>query len=126
LKDYAPSYVDLYENPGTWDSSNRVLTINVGTLTPNEEKEYIIRGKVAMSENLPSQGITCVVNRATATDSRVSDDDTAQLCIEKPVLGTTTVPSTTNIPKTGPEAGMVMLPLAGAIAYIGRRLRRYS
>ncbi len=130
VKDNAPAYVDLFENPGTYDSVNRVLTINVGSLGVNQEKEYIVRARVTSSGNLPvDSGIVCVMNKAVASNDKVSDEDTAQLCIEKPVLGTTsttttTVPSVTKIPSTGPEAGMLILSMSGALGYLGLKLRK--
>lgn len=130
VKDYAPSYVDLFENPGTYDSATRILTINVGSLGVNEEKEYIVRARVTSAGNLPiDNGTVCTMNRAIASNDKVSDEDTAQLCIEKTVLGkttviTSTVPPVTKIPSTGPEAGVLILSISGTLGYVGLKLRR--
>lgn len=135
IKDTAPSYVTLFDNPGTFDSITHVLTINVGSLGVNEEKEYIVRGKVVSSDSLPADaGIVCVVNKATASNDKVSDEDNAQLCIEKPsetktatttVLGTS-VPPVTKIPSTGPEGGLLVLSFSGAVGYLGLKLRKLT
>lgn len=130
-KDTAPDFVTLFDNPGTFDSNTKVLTINVGSLAANEEKEYIVRGRVVSSGSLPADsGIVCVVNRVVASNDKVSDDDSSQLCIEKPVAGVSTttvsVPTVTKIPSTGPEAGLAILSLSGAMGWAGMKLRKYT
>ena len=127
IKDTAPSYITIFDNPGTFDSNSRVLTINEGTLAAYEEKEYILTARVASSSDLPGgSNITCVINRVVASNDKVSDEDTAQLCIEKQVLGEQTVPPVTKIPSAGPENGLAILSLSGLLGYFGLRLRKYN
>jgi len=51
-------------------------------------------------------------------DNVAYDDDTAQLCIEKQVLGVKTVP------KAGPEMGLVILGLNVLTAVLGLAIRK--
>lgn len=117
LKDTLPSYLSPASYPGTYDTTNNVITISVGDLQVNEEKTYTFRMVVAPQEKLPAnQGIICLTNKAEAYSGNISDNDSSQFCIEKQVSsGIQTVPA------TGPEMGIVILAgefaaLAGGIA----------
>ena len=104
VKDFLPDFVDFKEGPGDFDKDSRTLTIAAGDLEVDEEKLFFVKVKVVEQDELPAdQGISCIVNKAQAFDGGVSDEDTAQFCIEKEVLGVTAVPS------AGPELGALLL-----------------
>lgn len=105
IKDFAPQYVDVF-----------TTQINVGTLQPQEEKEYSIQARV--QQNLPNQSMTCVTNTAQASNDKVSAQDTAQLCIKQ------AVPAPKAIPSAGPEFGLVLTALSTAAGYLGLKLRK--
>ncbi|HEY4511564.1 MAG TPA: hypothetical protein VJH55_01860 [Candidatus Paceibacterota bacterium] len=107
LKDFAPSYVDVF-----------TTEIAVGTLQPQEQKEYIIQARVKGADSVPA-GMTCVTNRAQASNSQASDEDTAGFCIEKNVVVT---PPT--IPATGPEFGLGLTALSASLGFLGMKLRK--
>lgn len=107
VKDIAPQYVDVFTSQ-----------INVGTLQPQEEKEYIIQARVQQS--VPGS-MTCVTNTAQATSNQTGMvQDTAQLCIKQ------NVPVAKSIPQAGPEFGLVMTALSAAAGYTGLKLRKIS
>ena len=104
VKDFLPDFVEPVEGPGTFDDESREITIPAGDIEIDEEKVFFIKVKVLSQEELPvDQGLICLVNKAQAYDGGVSDEDTAQFCVEKEVLGVTEVPS------AGPELGLALL-----------------
>lgn len=83
--------------------------IKVGSLAPNEEKSFTLKVRVKSQDKLPQdKGIICEVNKAKVSANGASDEDSAQFCIEKQVVGVKQVPS------TGPELGIVLF--AGELA----------
>lgn len=128
VKDFLPPYIETVEGPGSFDSGSNTITINAGDFAVNEEKVYVFKMRVKSQNNLPDN-VTCVTNKSQAFNDKVSDDDTAQLCIEKPVLGVATTPTpvtiTVNkIPSTGPEYGLLLYTLSGLAGLAGLKLRR--
>jgi uncharacterized repeat protein (TIGR01451 family) len=107
VTDYVPSYLMPIEGPGKWNPDNRTISWNAGDFGVDEEKVYYIKMQVFDQSLLPSdKGLFCVVNKVEAKKDNVAyDDDTAQLCIEKQVVGAKTVP------QAGPEYGMILLTL---------------
>ncbi|KXK09545.1 MAG: hypothetical protein UZ22_OP11002001047 [Microgenomates bacterium OLB23] len=120
IRDYAPHYVELFENPGSFEGKDIVL--NVGTLQPGEEKVYVFKARIMPQNQLPAdKGVVCTYNKVRASNDRVADEDTAQFCIEKSV---TSVNPPTDIPKTGPEHGVLIMISAAGSALAGLKLRR--
>ena len=113
IKDTLPQFLTFVSGTGSFDSGSKVLTITVDGLNGGESKSFTFQAKAADANTLPAdQGITCVVNQATATaDNNLSAQDNAQMCIQKQVLSTTKggllvfpAPNVTSTPPTGPEA----------------------
>lgn len=122
VTDNGPQYVQMYADPGT--VSGNTLTLNVGSLKAQEEKVYIVKGRVVRQDQMPSdQGVVCVTNKATASNGSISDDDTAQFCIEKSV-GTTKGGVPTSVPQAGAADGVLITTLASAIAYMGLKFKK--
>ncbi|OGK15117.1 hypothetical protein A2774_01570 [Candidatus Roizmanbacteria bacterium RIFCSPHIGHO2_01_FULL_39_12c] len=104
VKDFLPDFVEPVGGPGTFSDESREITIDAGDLEVDEEKVFIIKVKVLNQDRLPEdQGLMCVVNKSEAFNDSAADEDTAQFCIEKEVLGITEVPS------AGPELGLALL-----------------
>lgn len=122
LKDFVPANIEPIEGPGTYDTANRVLTVNAGDFEVNEEKTYTFKMRVVPSDKLPDMSVGCVSNKAQAYNNDVTDEDTAQLCIEKVV--TTTTPVVKKIPSTGPEQGLLIYTMSTVLAYAGLKLRK--
>ena len=119
VKEFVPSYLTIIDNPGSYNADNRTITVNAGDFSINEEKTYSFKFKIAGQEKLPSdKGIICLVNKAEASGDNVYDDDTAQFCIEKQVVGVKEVPS------AGPELGLGLLALQGLGLGTGFWLRK--
>src|SRR4030042_6518487 len=120
VKDIFPQFTDFVSGSGSFDANTKTLSFDIKDLKAGESRTFTVQGKTATTDQLPSsQGITCVVNQATATsDNGQQSSDNSQFCIEKPVLGVTKgglkvapAPSMAVTPPTGPE----MLPLIGLV-----------
>jgi len=113
VTDYVPQYLMPIEGPGKWNPDNRTITWNAGDFGVDEEKVYYIKMQVYDQNSLPSdKGLFCVINKVVAKKENIAyDEDTAQLCVEKQVIGAKTVP------QAGPEYGILLL--AGNILGLG-------
>lgn len=99
VSDTLPSYVTFVKGPGTYDKNSRTLTFYISKILKNEIKEYDIKVKVYKSEELPADlGVYCVFNKVSVKKDEYYDDDTAQMCLEKPT-----------IPPTGPSDTLFIL-----------------
>lgn len=116
VQDKVPSYMEPIEGPGTFDSNSRIITFNAGVFAPNEEKIYYFKMQFLAQDKLPAdRGLICVSNYARAFTNNASDDDTAQACVEKQVMGVKAAP------KAGPE--MNILLVAGQLGMLGIGLK---
>lgn len=105
-KDILPQYVDYVLGSGGVRKDIRDITATYESLEPDESKEFEIRGRVFSANEIPNdKGLYCVLNKVEAVANSQTDSDTAQLCIEKKVLG------------IQPPAGANILPLG--ISFLG-------
>ena len=112
VRDFLPDFVELVEAPGEFNSDERSITISAGDLEVDEEKVYFLTMRVLPQEQLPEDsGLFCPVNTVETFNGGVSDEDTAQFCVEKEVLGVSEVPS------AGPELGVILL--SGQLTALG-------
>ena len=95
VKDKFPNYILFVSGPGSWDDGNKTLTWTIDNLSPNESKDYEIKGRIVGEASLPTDsGTYCVTNYAEVKKDDKIASDTSQLCITKKVLGMTTMPKT--------------------------------
>lgn len=121
VKDFVPSYLEPIEGFGSWDASSRMISMNAGTFAPGEEKIYYVKMQLYGQAQLPAdKGLFCLTNRAQAANNNVSDEDTAQFCVEKEVVGAT------EAPKAGPEAGLLILGANTVLAGLGISLKKLT
>ena len=119
VKDFVPSYLQPTEYLGEFNSDNRTVSFNAGDFGVNEEKTYTLKFKTLSQDKLPNDnGVICLTNKAEASNDSVYDDDTAQFCIEKQVVGVKEVPA------AGPELGLGLLALQGLGLGAGFWLRK--
>lgn len=119
VKDTLPQYVEAVEGPGNFNKTSKTIAFNAGDFAPNEEKTYFLTVKFVSQDKLPAdRSIVCVVNRAHASANGVSDEDTAQFCVEKQVK------EAKQVPAAGPEAGIILLAFNVATLGAGLWLRR--
>lgn len=107
VKDTLPNSLEQASTKGGVSSNDRtiILADNL-SLNAGEETVFNVNTKVVAQEKLPTdQGVFCVYNKANASNGSVSDDDTAQFCIEKKVIGVKTQP------QAGPEYGLGLIAL---------------
>ena len=122
VTDYVPQYLMPIEGPGKWNPNNRTITWNAGDFAVDEEKVYYIKMQVFDQSLLAAdRGLFCVVNKVAAQKDNVAyDDDTAQLCIEKQVVGAKAVP------KAGPEMGFLILGLNVFTTVLGLSIKKLA
>lgn len=102
VREILPAYVDFVSGPGNFDTNSRVLTFDAGDFEVDQEKEYFIKTRFVSQDKLPQdKSVVCVVNKVEAKNMDVFDEDTAQFCVEKQVLGAKEVPA------AGPELGLL-------------------
>ena len=115
---------------GNANQGAKQITFVVGTLKKGEKREFIITAKTAEQGLLPAnQTVTCTQNMVKASVSEGSvAQDSAQICIEKQILGITPAPQilekqkVKEIPATGPELlGLAALAPLGALGIYLRR-----
>jgi uncharacterized repeat protein (TIGR01451 family) len=106
IQDTLPQYLSFYAGPGTYENTNRVLTIKQYNLNPGESRSLEFVAQVESSANLPNTSFFCVTNKANVTASNRSDEDMAESCIQKNITGKTQLPS------AGFEDLLVMVPFA--------------
>lgn len=116
VKDFVPAYLEPIEGPGTYDSNSRVITFDAGSFAADEEKTYLLKMQLNTQDKMPSdKGLFCLTNKAQAYNGNVSDDDLAQFCVEKEVVGTV------ETPKAGPEMGLILM--LGQLGLLGAGLK---
>jgi uncharacterized repeat protein (TIGR01451 family) len=104
VKDYIPTYMEPMEGPGTYDANTRTVTYTIASLKPGQEHVANLLMQVYPQNKLAAdKGLMCLTNKAQATVNGMTDDDTAQFCVEKEVVGVQ------NVPSTGPELGLLFL-----------------
>lgn len=121
VQDYVPTYVEPMEGPGNYDAGTRIISWDAGSFAPNEEKTYDLKMQLYPQDKLPAnKGLFCLTNKAQASNSVTSDDDTAQFCVEKEVIGVK------KAPEAGPEAGVLILGANVLLAGVGFSLKRLT
>lgn len=116
------SKVTVTDTPqaGFLDLATGALNFDLIDLKPGETKQQELKLRVVDASKLPQNNVICVINTAQANADSNSDKDTAQLCLERKVLGV----KVTELPKTGPEAWFLTLFGGAAGLLAGARLLR--
>ncbi|MFA5137015.1 MAG: hypothetical protein WC489_06540 [Patescibacteria group bacterium] len=121
VKDFVPAYVEPIEGPGTYDANTRVISFDAGSFAPNEEKTYDMKMQLVAQDKMPSdKGLFCLTNKGQAYNEAVSDEDTAQFCVEKEVIGVA------EAPKAGPEDAMLLVGAQTILMGIGFSLKKLA
>lgn len=122
IKDFAPDFIEVFSDPGTLDETGKTLTITVGDLAPDQEKEYIVRARVREESALPAdKAVVCLVNRAEATAQGAQDDDSTHFCVQKEG-----VKGVIEVPAAGPEYNVLLLAGVSLMGLVGARIRKIS
>lgn len=131
VSDKFPQFLSFVSGTGSFDANTGTLTINVGTLKAGESKTFVVTGKLADANLMPSdQGVICLINQASATNEEgATNTANSQFCVQKQVLGSqpqvfTTKGGLTSTPATGPEMLPLMSLIPGALG--GFYLRKKS
>lgn len=95
IKDVFPSYLDFVWGPLGWDSSSNTLQFDIYDLKAGESRQYEVMARVFDKDRLPQdKSLICVVNTGRVEADGRSDEDQAQVCFEKRVLGVQFLPPT--------------------------------
>lgn len=93
VKDTLPDYLELVSGD---------LEFEIDDLSPGETEEREFKARVASADKFPSdKTVICVVNAAETWSGDEKDKDTAQVCLERKVLGA--------LPPTGPKNWEIVL-----------------
>lgn len=93
--------------PSFLASSGSSLFFKIKDLKAGETRELEVKARVISANNFPtSKNLICVINTAEAAAGNEKDRDTAQLCLERKVLGKG---FPTVLPPTGPENWLAIL-----------------
>lgn len=112
VKDTLPDYLQLTSGD---------LSFEISDLTVGETEEREFKAKVVSAERFSNdKTVICVVNTVEAWVGDEKDKDTAQVCLEKKVLGVRL------LPPTGPEYWLGLLLASGIFGLLGIYLLKFS
>jgi len=119
VTDKFPSEVEFVSATGNYDKNTHSLYFKIDGLKPNEVTSREIRVKVKAANEIHSN-MQCPTNFAEAKVEHMIDQDTAQFCISKQVLG-----ETKELPKTGVSSFAMLIgstiAFAGAAVALARK-----
>lgn len=119
VSDIMPNEVVAVEGPGTYNEQTKTITWKYDSLKAGEEKTEKIIAQIKGQNALPAdKGVICMINKSTVRAGANYDEDTAQFCVEKKVIGAKKVPT------AGPEYGILVSLLSFASLGTGVYLKR--
>jgi uncharacterized repeat protein (TIGR01451 family) len=127
VSDFLPGSVTFVDGDGELNDEGDVV-INAGTFGAGEVKEFTINVRARAQNELPAdQGLVCEINRGHVQADEAEDDDTAQFCIEKQVIGVPGAPERVPaVPQAGPQMGILLIGSQLGLLGTGIYLRRKS
>lgn len=111
VEDYLPDYLVL-------ESGN--LSYEIENLEPGETDVKEFEARVVPANEFPDNTTICEDNRAKAWSGDESDENTAKVCLREKVLGVE------ELPPTGPEHLLLILPFSLLAGLVGLYLRKFS
>lgn len=120
VKDVLPQEFEFVSGPdgASFDANTREIKFEVKDMKAGESRDFEIKTKVVTADKLPQDKITCVVNVATAHIAENDSKDTAQVCIERPVIE--------KLPEAGPGEWLVVLGVSSVAGVAGLKLLKRS
>lgn len=115
--DILPAELEYVSGPNgaTYDANSRELRFVVENLAANESRDFEVKARVVGADRLPTdRSLICVTNRGEARIPENTDVDTAQVCIERPVVG--------ELPSAGPAEWLLLLTGSGVLGAAGLKL----
>jgi uncharacterized repeat protein (TIGR01451 family) len=110
--DTLPSHLEL---------SSGSLDFDINDLSAGETEEREIKVRVVPADRFPNdKTVICVVNTAESWSGDEKDKDTAQVCLERKVLGLKV------LPPTGPEEWLGLLLFSTAAGAVGIYFVKFS
>ena len=112
VRDYLPDLVEHVSGD---------LEFEIKDLSPDETETRELEVKVVSADRFPNdKSIICEVNTAETWADDKKDKDTAQVCFEKKVLGVS------ELPPTGPENWLIIIPFSLLAGLVGFYLKKFS
>lgn len=106
ITDTLPPHLSFFAGPGTYDESTKKLTIKEKDVKPGETRTLEFVAQVMDAGKLPATSFFCEVNKAHVQAGDKSDEDTAEMCVQKEITGKS------KLPVAGFTDSMVMVPFA--------------
>lgn len=121
VSDIMPNEVVAVEGPGSFNEQTKIITWKYDSLKAGEERTEKIVAQIKGQNQLPAdKGVMCMTNKSKVRAGNNYDEDTAQFCVEKQVIGAQQVPT------AGPEYGILLTTLSfaslGAGVYLKRKI----
>lgn len=118
VSDSLPSLLELVSGSTSFEISD---------LTVRETEERELKAKVTASGNFPGdKTIVCVINTAEVNSGNEKDKDTAQVCLERKVVGPAPAAKPAELPPTGPEDWLPLLVLSLLTGVTGLYLIKFN
>lgn len=116
--DFLPPFLK-YVTGGSYDPTNRQITFYFDNLLAGERRSTILQTKVVSLKEMPlAKSVLCPVNKVVATANDIlTDEDTAQLCIERKVM-------VASVPKTGDPTGLLFALSSIPTLIFGLKMRK--
>ncbi len=124
--DTLPKHLKFISGQGSWtyDTTSNTLSTTISELKAREVVRYELITNVVDTATLQavmgSLTVDCIVNVAEVSVNDRSDDDSAQVCVEKSVLGTPALPT------SGPKETAVLAMGAIGLLVVGRKLSKVT
>jgi len=111
VKDYLPDYLVLESGD---------FSFEINDFEPGETETREFEARVVSSEKFPDNTTICEDNRAKVWSGDESDEDIAKVCLIEKVLGVE------ELPPTGPENWLLLVPFSLLAGLVGIYLRKFS
>src|SRR3990167_11521089 len=94
VSDIMPNEVVAVEGPGAYNEQTKTISWKYESLKAGEERTEKIIAQINPQNALPAnKGVICMINKSTVRAAGAYDEDTAQFCVEKQVIGAKKVPT---------------------------------
>ena len=84
VMDNLPQYLTVVQTPGTYDNSQKRVTMTIDSLNKNETKSFDLEFVLSPVGSLTNTAATfCLSNQAVAKIDKFMSNDSTQICVEK-------------------------------------------
>jgi len=123
--DVLPQNVTYVSGAGSYDQGRNELSFKIANLEVGKAQEFFIVAKTTNSISFGDKGFVCVTNLVRVKANKdISSEDSAQFCVERPLVVHKPVP-VKKTPPTGPlDAALpILMGMGGAGMYLIRKVK---